>query len=119
MITPSLFHDPPRPLPASASVTAGPPSMSILFSFPQAKKASDLLSGDQNGVSGCVVRSAPLRGFASAESSRRIQRLLFPSAGRAAKVTNLPSGESVSEAMSSQSEFMPDGRTIAADIDRE
>src|ERR1700728_842226 len=48
-ITPSLFHVPPRPEAASQMVWTGPPAMSSFFSFPSAKNARDLPSGDQKG----------------------------------------------------------------------
>src|SRR6516225_1062677 len=48
-ITPSLFQVPPRPEGASQSVCTEPPATSSFFSFPSAKKARVLPSGDQNG----------------------------------------------------------------------
>ena len=48
-ITPAWLHDPPRGLSASHSVKAFLRQPSIFLSFPSAKKATVLLSGDQNG----------------------------------------------------------------------
>src|SRR6185295_10489828 len=48
-MTLSRFQVPPRPSGASHSVTGGPPVTSTFFSFPEAKKAMYLASGDQNG----------------------------------------------------------------------
>jgi len=48
-IAPDALHVPPRPPPASQIVCAAPSGTVIRFSFPPAKKASEKLSGDQNG----------------------------------------------------------------------
>src|ERR1700694_2296781 len=48
-ITPSLFHDPPRPLGASQMVCGGPPASATFFNFPGTKYPMKALSGDQNG----------------------------------------------------------------------
>src|SRR5438093_12564541 len=56
MITPSLFHAPPR-------IT---PGISIFFSLPPSANAIDRLSGDHNGYS---ALSVPRTGRAVAESS--------------------------------------------------
>src|SRR5712691_13454804 len=69
-ITPSRFHVPPSPAGASQSVCDGPPDTSILLSLPCAKKAMDLLSGDQNGR---TAPSVPVKGRASGASSERTQ----------------------------------------------
>src|SRR5215831_15448802 len=49
MMIPWELQVPPRGLDAGASVTGGPPARSSLWSFPLAKKPTDLESGDQKG----------------------------------------------------------------------
>src|SRR2546426_4339847 len=49
IVVPSGLQSPPRPTVASESVWAGPPPASIRFSLSDVKKASERLSGDQNG----------------------------------------------------------------------
>src|ERR1700682_1057657 len=48
-ITPSELQVPPNATPASQITCAGPPEISILFSFPREKNSNERPSGDQNG----------------------------------------------------------------------
>src|SRR4051812_32692799 len=96
MITPSRFHDAPQADGASQMICGGPPATAIRFSFPSAKKPTDLPSGDQNGsVAPCVDGS----GRGSARSSCRIQSDGGDFAENvgpvllARKTSELPSGE--------------------------
>ena len=85
---PSGLQVPPRPWEASAIAVAGPPEMSILISFPEAKKPIDLLSGDENGK---IASSVPAKGCAVTESIGRSHSWLFLSSEIAANTTCLPS----------------------------
>ena len=89
MIVPSAFQLPPRPSDASQILTGAPPPMSRRFNFPSAKKATERLSGDQNG---CEAPSVPANICGAVSFSRRsqsIRRLSFA----APKTTFVPSGE--------------------------
>jgi hypothetical protein len=69
---PSRFQAPPTPEPlelsASHSTSAAPPAIFTRFSLPEAKKATERLSGDQNGK---FPFSVPGNGRALNESSGR------------------------------------------------
>src|SRR5205085_9920975 len=96
-ITLALPQAPPRGVKPLAIVCGDPPAASIRFNFPSAKKAIDLLSGDQKGY---AAFSVPRRGCAAEESSLRTQSSDWPSAGLAANASFSPSGDRTGAAAS-------------------
>src|SRR5262245_44058383 len=89
-MTPSPFHEPPKPAGASQSATSPEPLASTRLSLPLAKNPIDLPSGDQNG---CDAPSVPGSGCAEKPSSARIHNRLWPSASVATKAIRLPSAD--------------------------
>ena len=63
-ITLSRLQLPPRPVAVSARSKGVPPAIATFFSLPPAKKATNWLSGDQNGNAPpsvpCIGRASPL-----------------------------------------------------------
>src|SRR5262245_38488435 len=87
-ITSCVLHVPS--LPGRLHTTCvGPPAAEIFLSFPSAKNAMFLLSGDQNGL---LASSVPGSGWAVEEPSGRVQSCVFPSTV-AINTILLPSGE--------------------------
>ena len=90
-MTLSSFHEPGTGMAVAATITTGPPRMSTFLRVPPAMKATNRLSGDQNGAS---APSVPGTGCAVGWSSRRIQSILPSLASAAAKAKYRPSGDS-------------------------
>src|SRR5215472_16030547 len=90
-MVPSRFQLPPPSHGASATLTAGPPDTSMVLSLSFAKKPSERLSGDQNGLD---APSVPGNGRAAGKFRERAQSMVFPLASVAEEAKMRPSGES-------------------------
>ena len=89
-IVPSTPQLPPRPADASQTTCTGPPVASTLLRRLSAKKATERLSGDQNGK---PAPSVPASGLVSPDERSRTARLGRP-ASAATNTSRRPSGES-------------------------
>src|SRR3954463_4226355 len=102
-ISSSGLHVPGGASTAFEIVTTGPPAASIRRSFPEATKAIDWLSGDQNGAD---ARAVPASGCALSGSRRRPHRLVLPDLSGATKASCRPSGDTLKRSA---------GATVSAD----
>ena len=80
----------PEELGTSHTVCTGPPAASMVFSLSSAKKASERLSGDQNGPR---ALSVPESDRASSDSSERTQMRTGSPGRDALNATRRPSGD--------------------------
>src|SRR5688500_2093431 len=74
MITPLLFHAPPRAVGALQIVCAGPSGKVFFFNLPSANQAMERPSPDQNGYSPPSVPSSSSGASASSSRSHRYVR---------------------------------------------
>src|SRR3954465_9513250 len=91
-ISSSRLHVPGGPSIAFEIVTTGPPAASIRRSFPEAMKAIERLSGDQNGAD---ARAVPASGCAVSLSRRRTHSIVLPEVSGATKASCRPSGDTL------------------------
>ena len=70
-------------------ICAGPPLISILFSFPPAKKPITRLSGDQNGKDAPSVPAS----VCAAGSFKARNQIMLPLSDATRAATYLPSGD--------------------------
>src|SRR5688572_31387301 len=91
MITPLLFHEPPRAVGAAQMVCAGPSGKVFFFNLPSANQAMERPSPDQNGYS---PPSVPSSSSGASASSSRSHKYVRPSGVVASKINCRPFGES-------------------------